>query len=517
MSLVQPLASETEEVKPEILVNDALLEGKEKELVAMGAKNLLRENNSDSGFDAASLRASTAEDLEVDVLGCDEGISTPIVKVEDPDADATERSSSFGDTFSGSDEGLKINSSDMEVESPLCIENGHQRAFGGPVRLFKKKKVTAHWRKFISPLMWRCQWLELRMKELQSQALRYDKELEAYTHEKQLQLKMIDLNDSVSRSVPLTCKSHRKPAMKRRKRKRIEDSINILSYMSNHNIFSYYEKKRGDTDGHSVDDDFSDQVNDIMRGSHDHLWALDFRDGDCSLEQVLMNIEALHSRVLKVKAHLKQIISTNVRDVPLGCSFVGDHPVSSAQSPSCSLGNIGHQMPVGVPNTSSHHGSEYEIDDMVLPGSAVSSFGDAPDLDIIESTMGFLSGADGPLNPNQLEDFCKDDADDVLINNQAADEELQSFEVSHVREKLLREIAASKEPNSDDESTAPSPASMAVESAEQSLEGDGGVHASHQLSYTGKRRGRKPKRRRRGASAAGWKSERFQKKRKLSG
>lgn len=122
-----------------------------------------------------------------------------------------------------------------------------------------------------------------------------------------------------------------------------------------------------------------------------------------------MNIEALKSRVLKVKAHLKQIISTNVRDVPLGCSFVEDQPVSSAQSPSCSLGNIGLQMVVGVPNTSPHHGSdEYEMDDMVFPGSAVSSFGDAPDLDIIESTMGFLSGADGPLNPNQLEEFCKD-------------------------------------------------------------------------------------------------------------
>lgn len=516
MSLIQPFTSKAEEVNPEILVKDAVFEGKENELAVMEAVLLPHANNCDHGFDADSFRVEKAKDQGVDILGCEEGVSTALVKAEDPDADATEHSSSFGDTFSGSNEGLKINSSDMEVESPLCIENGHQRAFGGPVRLFKKKKVTAHWRKFISPLMWRCQWLELRMKELQSQALRYDKELVAYTHEKQLQLKMIDLDDSVSRSVPLTCKSHRKPAMKRRKRKRNEDSVNILSYMPNHNIFSYYEKKRGDTDGHSVDDDFSDQVNDITRSSDDHLWALGFRDGDRSLEHVLLNIEALQSRVLKVKAHLNQIISRNVRDLALGCSFMGDQPVSSAQSPSCSLGNIGHQIPVGVPNTSPHHGSEYEMDDMVLPGSAVSSFGDAPDLDIIESTMGFLSGADGPLNPNQLEEFCKDNADDVLINNQAADEELQSFEVSHVREKLLREIATCKEPNSDDESTAPSPSSNVVESADQSPEGEG-VNASLQLNYTGKRRGRKPKRRRRGGSVAGWKSERLQKKRKLSG
>ncbi|XP_020672359.2 uncharacterized protein LOC110092240 [Dendrobium catenatum] len=517
MSLVQPLDSVTEEAKPEILVKGAVLEGKERELATMGAGPLACADNCDYGFDGGSFRAEKEKDQEVDVIGCEEEIYTAAVKAENPDADATEHSSSFGDTFSGSDEGLKINSSDVEVESPLFIENGHQRAVGGPVRLFKKSKVTADWKKFISPLMWRCQWLELRMKELQSQALRYDKELVAYKHEKQLQLKMIDLDDSVSRSVPLACKRHKKPAMKRRKRIRNEDSVNISSYMSNHNIFSYYEKRRGDTEGHSVDDDFSDQVNDITRGSHDQLWALDFRDGDRSLEQVLLNIEALQSRVLKAKAHLNQIIIMNVRDVTLCCSFMGDQPVSSAQSPSCSLGNIGHQMPAGVPNTPPHHGSEYdEMDDMVLPGSAVSSFGDAPDLDIMESTMGFLSGADGPLNPNQLEEFCKDNADDVLINNQAADEELQNFEVSHVREKLLREIATSKEPDSDDGSTAPSPASIAVESADQSLDGEA-VDASQPLNYTGKRRGRKPKRRRRGGSAAGWKSERLQKRRKLSG
>ncbi|XP_020571459.1 uncharacterized protein LOC110018471 [Phalaenopsis equestris] len=504
MSAVQALVPGIEEVKPKILAKDAILKEKENDSLAMGADHLLGANNRGYGFHADSIRAPTAKDQEVDVIGCEEGTSTPIVKAEVPDADATEHSSSFGDSFSGSNEEVKISTGDVEVESPLSMENGHQHAFEGPVRLFKKKKVTAHWRKFISPLMWRCQWLELRMKELQSQALRYDKELAAYTHEKELQLKMIDLDYSVSKTVPLSSKNHRKPAMKRRKRKRNEDSINILSYMSNHNIFSYYEKKRGDTDGHSVDNDLSDHANDITRGGDDHLWALDFRDGDGDrlLEQVLMNIEALQSRVLRVKARLNQIMSTNVRD---------------AQSPSCSLGNIGKQIPAGVSNTSPRHGSEYEMDDMVLPGSAVSSFGDAPDLDIIESTMGFLSGADVPLDPNQLVDFCKDNADDVLINNHAADEELHEFGVSHAREKLRREAATCKEPDSDDESTAPypSPASMATESAYQSHGGDG-VNAPQQLvGYTGRRRGRRPKRRRRGGSVAGWKTGRPPKKRKF--
>lgn len=116
----------------------------------------------------------------------------------------------------------------------------HAIILNSPVNPFRRKKVTDHWRTFISPLMWRCHWLELRMNELRSQALSYDKELAAYKRERQLHLKMIELDDSVSRSVPLPCQNQRKRAMKRRRRKRVEDTVDISSYMPNHNVFSYY-------------------------------------------------------------------------------------------------------------------------------------------------------------------------------------------------------------------------------------------------------------------------------------
>ncbi|ONK73469.1 uncharacterized protein A4U43_C04F31880 [Asparagus officinalis] len=48
---------------------------------------------------------------------------------------------------------------------------------------------------------------------------------------------------------------HSKRAMKRMKRKRIEDTADIPSYMSNHSIFSYYENKRAEIDCQSVDND----------------------------------------------------------------------------------------------------------------------------------------------------------------------------------------------------------------------------------------------------------------------
>ncbi|KAK8937781.1 hypothetical protein KSP40_PGU006828 [Platanthera guangdongensis] len=475
----------------------------------MGAKHLLCTNTYDD----------SEKNHDANVVGCKEGDSTVLVKAEDPGADTTEQSSSYGDSFSGSDMGLKIMCSDFEVESPALSPNDHSHAFDGPDRLFKKKKVTPHWRKFISPLMWRCQWLELRMNELRSHASRYDKELAAYRHENQLHVKAIDQND-IARSVPLTPQRFKKPAMKRRKRRRNEDSINIFSYMANHNIFSYYENKKCETEGYSIDDDFSDQADDITRGNHDYLWALDFRDGDRSLEQILLNIEALQSRVLKIKTRLSQIISKNIRDAVLGCGLMGDQPVSSAQSPSCSLGYNRYQIRAGAPNTPAYHG-EFEIDGMIVPGSAVSSSGDAPDLDIIESTLGFFAGADGPLNPNQLQEFCKDNSDDVLINNLAADEELQNFEAIRVREKL-NEPKTIKEPNSDDESTGPAHApahghvSMSSDPSDQGPERER-LFTPQQPLCTGKRRGRKPKRRRCGGdSAADWKNERLQKKRRLS-
>lgn len=107
-------------------------------------------------------------------------------------------------------------------------------------QLSRKKKVSAEWRKCISPLMWRCQWLELRMKLLFSQASTYDKELAAYKHEKGLQPKIIESNSSGSRSVPFTSRNSQKRVMKRRKRKRTEDKVDLSSYMSNHVVFSYY-------------------------------------------------------------------------------------------------------------------------------------------------------------------------------------------------------------------------------------------------------------------------------------
>lgn len=104
--------------------------------------------------------------------------------------------------------------------------------------LHRKKKLTAHWRNFIHPLMWRCKWTELRIKELESQASKYAREVSVIDRGKHTPLDKTTVEFSGSKLLPSPLQSHRKRPMKRRRRKRVENTSDITSYMSNHILFS---------------------------------------------------------------------------------------------------------------------------------------------------------------------------------------------------------------------------------------------------------------------------------------
>lgn len=86
--------------------------------------------------------------------------------------------------------------------------------------------------------MWRCKWIELRTKELQSQASKYDREVSVIERRKQMLLDKTIMENSGTKCLPFPLQSHRKRLMKRRKRKRVENTTDIASYMSNHILFS---------------------------------------------------------------------------------------------------------------------------------------------------------------------------------------------------------------------------------------------------------------------------------------
>lgn len=81
--------------------------------------------------------------------------------------------------------------------------------------------------------------MELRIKEIESQALKYSRELAVADQRKHSGFDQFTLEEFGSKSVPFSSQCRRKKAMKRRKRKRVEETTDIASYMSHHNVFSY--------------------------------------------------------------------------------------------------------------------------------------------------------------------------------------------------------------------------------------------------------------------------------------
>lgn len=82
--------------------------------------------------------------------------------------------------------------------------------------------------------------MELQIKELQSQALKYDKELAEYKERNQFECGTSASEGLDAKSRPLLSQIGRNKVMRRKKRKRVEEAVDIASYMSQHNLFSYF-------------------------------------------------------------------------------------------------------------------------------------------------------------------------------------------------------------------------------------------------------------------------------------
>lgn len=87
--------------------------------------------------------------------------------------------------------------------------------------------------------MWRCKWTELRIKEIESQALKYSKELAEYDERKHMEPDRFTLEEFGSKSLPFSSDRYWSKAKKRRKRKKVEDTTDMASYTSHHFLFSY--------------------------------------------------------------------------------------------------------------------------------------------------------------------------------------------------------------------------------------------------------------------------------------
>ncbi|KAG2263503.1 hypothetical protein Bca4012_014568 [Brassica carinata] len=148
-------------------------------------------------------------------------------------------SSSFGDSLCARDDNDDDDDCGFEAQSMLSKDYPLPESFGDGTELLglrKKKKLTDEWRRFSQPLMWRCKWLELKVKEIESQARGYDKEVQSYYQSKQFELEKSKLEGFDGINV-----------FKRGRRRRVEETTDVSAYISNHNVFSYAEKRKPTT------------------------------------------------------------------------------------------------------------------------------------------------------------------------------------------------------------------------------------------------------------------------------
>lgn len=369
-------------------------------------------------------KATRTMDMSVDVLGSRRGADSRLAAEGDPDA--TECSSSFADTASEDENCLGL--SDAEVESQFY---GSYDGLGSlfPIR---KKKLTNHWRNFILPLMWRCRWAELKLKEFESQASKYNGKMAEYDQKKLASYDASIVQENGTRSLPVTLQYNRKWYLRRRKRRKVEQSADVAAYMANHHLFSCRENKKFDPDLTSVGDD-------LCNPGQKSVATDDFGlNDDCpiheedtnSQEQMLGKIDLLHSRVNNLKSQLDSIMNKYAAKFSSSesLSHLGnfDGQTSSPASPTFSACN-GDMVSVGGLYSSIQQMPDYDSGDLALPDTAVSSFREAALIpDVIESTVGLLSSTSVTQHEAQFADSCEKIVDNIVMHQEAAEIETEA-------------------------------------------------------------------------------------------
>ncbi|GAU20188.1 hypothetical protein TSUD_352520 [Trifolium subterraneum] len=259
------------------------------------------------------------EDVEVNITEC-KNSGRAVVVQDFFDLTESSSSSSFGDTGSGSENAVAASFDDLEVESQMCVDGASSSMcddWHESLQKRKRRTTTDHWRRFISPIMWRCKWVELQLKQLLSQAHKYEEELAALNHTKELDFVHLTLDGSNIKSVPISGRMRKNKVMKRKRRERVEEKCDLASYTSNHTLFSYYEKKAD----HNVDVGLEDCQEVSVGGDVENLveftssidlwYPVDCYDTDKSWEATIQKLTAIQSQVQNLKSRYDKVISEN--------------------------------------------------------------------------------------------------------------------------------------------------------------------------------------------------------------
>lgn len=431
--------------------------------------------------------------------------------------DTTECSSSFADSLFETDD-----EAGNEVSSPFSVHDDE----GQSSLLPRRKKVSAEWKNDVRPMLWRFQWLELRMKELSSQVSKYDRQLALIEQEKELQQAINKTNGSRIESGK-SCKGHENISMVRRNRKRHEDTADTSSYLKKHQILSYFfdkdkQNKGAETDGLIIEDDSHGPVGDGTKGRANAASLHAPKEYDVVSEQfmlhkVLMKIGDIQSQVHHLQEHLSKARTKQVKLSSLlayaqvngtekrqrtqkrSFSYKNDRSVKPQKKKNLNILLEQEDRPaLAVIPTSSERATGCLIE--VSHGNGEEKAGERSQSHKKAITADLLLGFDSSLPNGHI---CNENTDDILIDNRGA-KVYEPFEnVEHSQEKLsaLTENVAKTAPSKADNTSAQVGAEkISVPVVKKQLILENQQPLKH--VYSGKKRGRQPKTEGTGSAAA---------------
>ncbi|KAL6527152.1 hypothetical protein OROGR_016242 [Orobanche gracilis] len=206
--------------------------------------------------------------------------------------------------------------------------------------------------------------------------------------------------------------------------------VRIVPLKGNRSLLPHIaENKRGDLHGVPTRENpgSSDQhaTGHAEFGIHDdHVFPEDDNNNNYNfLGQILHKIELVQGRINKMKDKLDSVMTKNAVRFSSSENLSQLVQTSSVRSPTFSVCNGDTVSVGGSLYASPQHMADYGISDLMMPDSAVSSFGDAtvPIPDIIESTVGLLSSIDVTQHHTHVGDSSERIVDNMLIQNETAD------------------------------------------------------------------------------------------------
>ncbi|KAL6495350.1 hypothetical protein OROGR_029913 [Orobanche gracilis] len=331
-------------------------------------------------------------DVEVNITECTKSMVNKVVLPEYHDLTQSESSSSFGESDSDFENGDTL--SDSEALADFCGESALDfDGFGDNIR---RKKLTAHWRSFIQPIMWRCKWTELQIKKLQTLAQKYDRKLEVHNKRKQIQSEDSPLIDGV-KSLPFSRTESRVDLVKRKKRRMIETTTDVTEYIEQEEFY----RECLNTQRANIDDEF---------WANDDLSSFIAGDGDNSLEGVLRKIEFLQSQAGRLRSRADRILTENAEKILFADNLSLPAPFHASHA------NNGEGMAVGT-HDASQLISEYNMGDVLLPDNiAITNHGNG------------VRKANANIDHALSADAHRNVKDGALVDNWRVKEEMNNFE-----------------------------------------------------------------------------------------